>query len=160
VAEIGAISNLARAFEDVGYQPKVPFYGAQTYSQKFLKTAGAAAEGTKIGLIFDIPETGGPAISEFKTWYQRTAPGADMDFFAIFGWVAADLFVGALRKAGPDPTQAKVLEQMRKVTSYTGGGLVGEINPAQKRQPACYHVIEVKGGRWVKTYPSKGFQCS
>jgi ABC-type branched-subunit amino acid transport system substrate-binding protein len=160
IAEIGAIANLARAFEDVGYFPKVPFYGAQTYSQKFLQTAGTAAEGTKIGLIFDVPETGGTAISEFKTWYQRTAPGADMDFFAILSWVAADMFVEALRKAGPDPTQAKILEQMRQVTAYTGDGLVGSINPAQKKQPKCYHVIEVKGGKWVKSFPAKGFQCS
>jgi ABC-type branched-subunit amino acid transport system substrate-binding protein len=160
IAEIGAISNLARAFEDVGYQPKVPFYGAQTYSQKFLQTAGSAAEGTKIGLIFDVPETGGQAISQFKTWYQRTAPGADMDFFAILSWVAADMFVGALRAAGPDPTQAKILEQMRKVTNYTGGGLVGGTNPAQKKQPKCFHVVEVKGGKWVKSHPAQGFQCA
>jgi hypothetical protein len=83
-----------------------------------------------------------------------------MDFFAILSWVAADMFVDALRKAGPDPTQAKVLEQMRQVTSYTGDGLVGGINPAQKKQPKCYHVIEVKGGKWVKSFPAKGFQCS
>ena len=160
IAEIGAISNLARAFEDVGYFPKVPFYGAQSYSQKFLKTAGSAAEGTKIGLIFDVPETGGTAISQFKSWYQRTAPGADADFFAVLSWVAADMFVASLRAAGPDPTQAKILAEMRKVTSYTGGGLVGGTNPAQKQQPKCWHIIEVKGGKWVKTYPAKGFQCS
>jgi ABC-type branched-subunit amino acid transport system substrate-binding protein len=160
IAEIGAISNLARAFEDVGYFPKVPFYGAQTYSQKFLKTAGTAANGTKIGLIFDVPESGGAAIGQFKTWYQRTAPGADMDFFAILSWVAADMFVNALRGAGPDPTQAKLLEQMRKVTNYTGNGLVGGINPAQKKQPKCWHIVEVQGGKWVKTQPAKGFQCS
>ena len=160
VAEIGAISNLARAFEDVGYQPKVPYYGAQTYSQKFLTNAGTAANGTKIGLIFDVPETGGAAVSTFKTWYQRTAPGADMDFFAILSWVAADMFVNALRAAGPDPTQAKIVAEMRKVTNYTGNGIVGGINPAQKKFVKCFHVIEVKGGKWVKTYPAKGFQCT
>jgi ABC-type branched-subunit amino acid transport system substrate-binding protein len=159
VAEVGAISNLARAFEDVGYLPKVPFYGAQTYGKKFLQQAGAAANGTKIGLIFDVPETGGAAIKEFNTWYQRTAPGADPDFFAILSWVAADMFVGALRAAGPDPTQAKVLAEMRKVTNYTGDGIVASINPAQKVQPKCFHVLEVKSGKWVKTFPAKGFQC-
>ena len=69
------------------------------------------------------------------------------------------MFVQALRQAGPDPTQAKILEQMRTFTNYTGGGLVGGTNPAQKQQPKCFHVVEVKGGRWVKSYPSKGFQC-
>jgi ABC-type branched-subunit amino acid transport system substrate-binding protein len=159
VAEVGAISNLARALQDVDYQPKVPFYGAQTYGQKFLQQAGTAAEGTKIGLIFAVPETGGPAIGEFATWYQRTAPGGDPDFFAILSWVAADMFVQALTAAGPDPTQAKVLAEMRKVTDYTGDGLVGGINPAQKQQPRCFHVVEVKGGKWVKSFPAQGFQC-
>lgn len=159
VAEVGAISNLARAFADIGYAPKVPFYGAQTYGKKFLQQAGPAAEGTKIGLIFAVPEDGSPAIQQFKTWYERTAPGADPDFFAILSWVAADLFVNALRAAGPDPTQASILEQMRTVTQYDGGGLVAPINPAQKKQPQCFHVVEVKGGRWVKTFPGQGFQC-
>jgi ABC-type branched-subunit amino acid transport system substrate-binding protein len=159
VAEVGAISNLARALDDVDYQPKVPFYGAQTYGQKFLQQAGPAAEGTKIGLIFAVPESGGPAIGEFSTWYQRTAPGGDPDFFAILSWVAADMFVQALTAAGPDPTQAKILAEMRKVTNYTGDGLVGGINPAQKKQPRCFQVVEVKGGKWVKTFPAQGFQC-
>ena len=159
VAEINAISNLARAFKDVGYFPKVPFYGAQSYSQKLLQLAGPAAEGTKVGLIFAVPEDGSPAIQQFKAWYARTAPGQDADFFAILSWVAADMFVQALRQAGPDPTQAKILEQMRTFTNYTGGGLVGGTNPAQKQQPKCYQVVEVKGGRWVKTHPAKGFQC-
>lgn len=161
VAEINAIANLARAFSDVGYFPKVPFYGAQSYSQKFLKLAGPAAEGTKIGLIFAVPEEGAanPAIQKFASWYARTAPGADPDFFAILSWVGADMFVKALEQAGPDPTQAKILEQMRTFTEYTGDGLVGPINPAQKKQPKCYHVIEVKGGKWVPTFPAKGFQC-
>ncbi|MEQ1785596.1 MAG: ABC transporter substrate-binding protein [Acidimicrobiales bacterium] len=159
VAEVGAISNLARAFKDVGYLPKVPFYGAQTYGRKFLQQAGDAANGTRIGLIFSVPEDGGAAIREFATWYQRTAPGADPDFFAILSWVAADLFVDALRAAGPDPSQAKILAHMRTVTSYTGDGLVGGINPAGKAQPKCFHVLEVKGGKWVKSFPAKGFQC-
>ena len=59
IAEIDAISNLARAFADVGYHPKVPFYGAQTYGQKIIQLAGPAAEGTKIGLIFAVPEEKG-----------------------------------------------------------------------------------------------------
>jgi ABC-type branched-subunit amino acid transport system substrate-binding protein len=139
----------------------VPFYGAQVYGKKFLQLAGAAAEGTQVGLIFAIPEEApaNPAIAQFNTWYARTAPGADVDFFALAGWVAADMFVTALRGAGPDPTQAKILAELSKLTSYNGGGLVANINPAEKRAVGCFHMIEVKGGKWVKTFPAKGFQC-
>jgi len=161
VAEVNAMANLAKAFESVGYFPKVPFYGAQVYGQRFLQLAGKAAEGTKVGLIFAIPEdaANNPAVASLETWYARTAPGADLDFFSVVSWLAADMFVSALRAAGPDPTQAKIVAHMKTVTNYTGNGLVGGINPAQKKAPKCFNVIEVRNGKWVKTFPAKGFQC-
>jgi branched-chain amino acid transport system substrate-binding protein len=161
VAEVNAMANLAKAFKSVGYFPKVPFYGAQVYGKKFLQLAGDAAEGTRVGLIFAIPEeaASNPAIAAFNTWYARTAPGADADFFALAGWVAADMFVTALKAAGPDPTHEKITAELAKLTSYDGGGLVANTNPAQKKSTTCFHVVSVKGGRWVKTYPDKGFHC-
>jgi ABC-type branched-subunit amino acid transport system substrate-binding protein len=161
VAEVNAMANLAKSFQSVGYFPKVPFYGAQVYGKKFLQLAGPAAEGTKVGLIFAIPEEGAtnPAVAQMATWYARTAPGADLDFFSVASWVAADMFVSALKAVGPDPTQAKIIAELQKLTSYSGNGLVGNINPAQKKAPTCFNVIEVKGGKWVKTFPAKGFQC-
>ena len=161
IAEIGAIANLAKAFDDVDYFPKVPFYGAQTYGQKFIQLAGAAAEGTEIGLIFAVPEEKGsvPGMADFDTWYKRTAGGADADFFAVLSWVAASMFVEALKAAGPDPTQAKIVAHMKTVTNYTGGGIVAPINPAQKKGSACFQILEVKGGKWIKQHPAKGFAC-
>ncbi|MEX2292465.1 MAG: ABC transporter substrate-binding protein [Acidimicrobiales bacterium] len=160
VAEVNAMSNLAKAFQSVGYFPKVPFYGAQVYGQKFLQLAGAAAEGTRVGLIFAIPEERtNAATQQLAAWYARTAPGADLDFFSVVAWLAADMFVTALRATGSDPTQAKIIAEAKKFTNYTGDGLVGGINSAQKRQPKCFNVIEVKNGKWVKTFPAKGFQC-
>jgi ABC-type branched-subunit amino acid transport system substrate-binding protein len=160
VAEVNAVANLAKAFQSVDYFPKVPFYGAQVYGKKFLQLAGSAAEGTTVGLIFAIAEEGAsnPAIASFNTWYARTAPGADVDFFALAAWVAADMFVKALTAAGPDPTQAKLLAELSKFTSFSNG-LVQNLNPAQKQAVGCFHVISVKGGKWVKTFPAKGFQC-
>ncbi|HJR26356.1 MAG TPA: ABC transporter substrate-binding protein, partial [Acidimicrobiales bacterium] len=159
VAEINAISNLARAFADVGYQPKAPFYGAQAYSQKFIKLAGAAAEGTVAGMIFHVPEEGTPAMQLFSQWYQRTAAGADVDFFAITGWVAGEMVARAILNAGPDPTKAKVVAELQKFTNYESD-YVAPINPAQKKITNCFLVVEVKGGKWTKIHPSGGgFAC-
>ena len=111
IAEVNAIANLARAFGDVGYFPKVPFYGAQTYGHKFLQLAGPSAEGAIAAFIFHIPEDVGtnPAMATFNTWYARTAPGADVDFFSIVSWVAGEMLVKALRhgRPGPDPGQGR-----------------------------------------------------
>src|SRR3546814_405658 len=144
------MGNRSRAVGDVGYVPKVPFYGAQVYVQKFLQVAGEDAEGTQVGLIFAVPEDGSPKMQEMKTWYERTAPGADLDFFAILSWVAADIFVTALRAAGPDPTQASILEHLNGMKEYTGDGLVAPINIADKKLTQCFQILEVRGGAWHK----------
>jgi hypothetical protein len=68
------------------------------------------------------------------------------------------MFVKSLTAAGPDPTQAKILAELAKLTSFSNG-LVQNINPAQKKAVGCFHVISVKGGKWVKTFPARGFQC-
>jgi hypothetical protein len=67
--------------------------------------------------------------------------------------------VKALRQAGPDPTQAKIVEALRTFKEYDGGGLVGRINPADKVTPPCFQIIEVKNGKWQKQFPDQGFAC-
>jgi ABC-type branched-subunit amino acid transport system substrate-binding protein len=160
VLEVNGMARLARAFQTEGYTPKVPFYGAQAYGQKFLKSAGPAANGTKIGVAYSIIEGAqGQGPKDFATWYPRANPGADPDYFAIQGWIAADMLVTALRGAGPDPTRDKVLVELRKQTAYEASGFVGKINPAQKRFAPCFAIVGVEGGRWKRIFPASGFQC-
>jgi ABC-type branched-subunit amino acid transport system substrate-binding protein len=144
IAEINTISNLAQA-----------------YSQKLVTLAGSAAEGSVVGLIFHIPEeaSANPAIATMVNWYKKVAPGADLDFFGLLGWVAGEMVTRAIADAGPDPTQAKVLAALKTYTNYKSEYVV-PINPAGKKTPTCFLVAEVKGGKWVKTHPNgTGFAC-
>ena len=160
--EFNAIARLARAFQTQGYLPKVPFYGAQTYGRKFLEVAGAAANGTKLGVAYEVFESAQavPEVALFLQWYQRVNPGEDVDFFAIMAWVSARMFAEALAKAGPEPTRDSILRVLRTFTDYDGRGFVGHINPAQKQSARCFLIVEVVKGRWVKSHPKgAGFQC-
>ncbi|HET7722976.1 MAG TPA: ABC transporter substrate-binding protein, partial [Acidimicrobiales bacterium] len=96
--EITGMTRLAQAFAQIDFHPAVPFYGAQAYGRPFLEQAGAAAEGTTLGLAFAIFEDAPavPAVADFLDWYGRTAPGSAPDFFAVMGWTAADMMVQAL----------------------------------------------------------------
>ena len=158
--EIGGMAKLAQALKTQNYKPKVPFYGAQAYSKKFLQQAGDAAEGTILGLTFSIMEDApqNPAVATFQQWYNRVAPGADIDLFAVQSWAAVDLLVKALNKAGT-PNRDKVLAALRTETAFTADGLVAAINPPSKRPTPCFMVVAVKGGKWVRQHPAKGFEC-
>jgi ABC-type branched-subunit amino acid transport system substrate-binding protein len=160
--EITGISRLAQAFEQVGYLPKVPYYGAQTYGDRFLELAGSAANGAIIGITHPIVEeaASNPATATFLEWYQRVNPGAEIDFFAFQGWVAADMFADAIEQAGPSPTRDAVLEVLRTFTSYDADGLVAAINPAQKINASCYLIVTVRDGSWQRVHPQgSGYAC-
>lgn len=160
--EISGMARLAKAMEQNGYFPKLPFYGAQAYGRLFLDQAGSAAEPTVLGLAYAILEDApkNPAVQTFITWYERTNPGADIDFFAIEGWVAADMYVDALRKVEGPPTRDKVMAVLKTFTSYDADGMKAPINPAQKKSATCFMVAEVEGGEWFRAHPAEGFDCS
>ena len=65
----------------------------------------------------------------------------------------------AIRNAGPDPTQAKVIAELQKFTELRVR-VRSPINIAGKKTPKCFIVVEVKGGKWTKIHPSgAGFAC-
>ena len=41
----------------------------------------------------------------FLQWLDKTNPGANVDLFTVYGWVSAELFVQALKDAGPQATR-------------------------------------------------------
>ena len=160
--EITGISRLAQAFEQVQFLPRVPYYGAQTYGNRFLELAGSAGEGALLAITHPIVEEAGsnPAVALVEEWYRRVNPGAELDFFAFQGWVAAAMFTDAILAAGPSPTRDSVLAQLRTFTSYDAHGLVAPINPAEKQGASCFMVVTVHDGAWERVYPAgSGFGC-
>lgn len=160
--EISGMANLAKSMEQNGYFPKVPMYGAQAYGRNFLVQAGSAGEPTVLGLSFAMLEDASslPPMQDFITWYERTNPGADIDFFAIQTWIAADLYVSALRKVSGPPTRDKVLAALKTFTEYDAKGMIAPVNPVAKKGSGCFLIARVEGGSWVRDHPSQGFDCS
>ena len=159
--ELNGMADLAKAFRASGWEPKVKYFGAQAYGRQFLSLAGPAAEGTVAGLTHAIVEdrAANPAVDTFVTWYERTNPGADIDFFAVLGWASADLFATALRAAGPAPTRDGVLQQLRAQTRWDASGLLAPRNPAGKQRAPCHLIVTVRDGKWQRSTPGTGFSC-
>jgi ABC-type branched-subunit amino acid transport system substrate-binding protein len=152
-------SRLAKAIQQIGWHPKVAFYGAQNYGRTFADLAGDAAEGAIAPLAFDIFEDAGSntAVGRFVDWFHRTAPGRTLDFYAGMGWASADMVVAALQAAGPAPTRAKVLAYLRGLTRFDAHGFLAPCNPAGKVTSPYFMVAEVVHGQWRRVYPATGF---
>jgi branched-chain amino acid transport system substrate-binding protein len=162
VLEVNGISRLASSLQQVGYKPTVAFYGQQAYGQQLIKLAGSAADGALLALGHDIVENAAsnPEVAKFSEWFARTNPGDDLDFFAIQGWVAASMFVKALREAGPQPTRAKVLAALQGFHQFDADGLIGPTDPPAKHSSGCFKLVTIEGGQWKVVDPQGGgFTC-
>jgi len=152
------------------YHPVVVL-GAAGYSEAFVPTSGGAANTDGIwldqntALYLGEDATVLPADQTFLHWVQVASPGFKPDLYTLYGWLSAELFVQALKNAGSNPSRGSLLQQLRKITSFTGGGLLGEVNPVAKTPSGCYIIARIVNGTFTRTDdPSTssstlGFRC-
>lgn len=145
--------------------------GAATYTPALIPAAGGAAAVN--GSFFDQnaslylggDESSIPAVGTFLHWVQVADPGFKPDLFTLYAWNSTALFTQALRNAGTDPSRGSILQALSKVTSYNGGYIVTNSNPAARTTSNCYLVGQVLNGVWVRQDdtpidgPNHGYRC-
>jgi ABC-type branched-subunit amino acid transport system substrate-binding protein len=161
---------VVRDLNQQDYHP-VLVLGGSTYSEKLVPDAGGPSmiDGTyfeqNTAFFLGEDRNGIPAVGTFLHWVQQADPGFHADLYTLYGWLSAELFVQALRAAGPHPTRGSVLVQLRHITSFDGGWLTGPADPAAKRPSACYVIGRIDHGAFTRlddppvTGPTHGFRC-
>jgi ABC-type branched-subunit amino acid transport system substrate-binding protein len=160
VLEVNGIGKLAQAIKQVGWDVKVPFYGAQAYGPQLPQIAGANADGALIALTHDIVEGGSAAMQTFAQFYQASSSGQPLDFFAVMGWTAAKLCVDAIAAAGAAPTRDAAIAALNGVTDFTADNILAPRSPAAKQGATQFIIATITGGAWKRVYPDAGFAAS
>ena len=130
--------------------------GGSTYSEQLIPSAGgpSAINGSYMeqntSLYLGEDDAAIPAITAFQTWIQKASPGFKADLYTLFGWLSAELFTEALKAAGPHPSRGSILQQLRKITSFSGGNLVGTADPAAKIPTNCYIIAKITDGKFQR----------
>jgi len=149
------------------WHPQLVFSAGPAYATQFIPTAGGAgaADGVWVGqgvaLYLGQDRSTIPAVHTFLSWVHRVAPSWDPDLFTLYGWASAQLFVQALRAAGPHPTRGAVLTALHHITSFDASGLMAASDPATKTPPSCYIMARVIDGRFqrVDDPPHGAYRC-
>ena len=161
---------VVQALKQQNFHPVVVL-GTAGYSEAFVPSSGGAAnadgiwldQGTALYLGEDASVL--PADQTFLRWIQVASPGFKADLYTLYGWLSAELFVQALRKAGTDPSRGSLMQQLRKITSFTGSGLIGEVNPVAKIPSGCYIIARIVHGTFMRaddpstSSRTQGFRC-
>ncbi len=59
-------------------------------------------------------------------------------------------------------TRKAVLETAPTITKFNADGMIGDINVGQHVPSPCFVLLQVKGGKFVRVYPTKKgtFDCN
>jgi branched-chain amino acid transport system substrate-binding protein len=148
-------SAVVKALNQQDFHPAL-VVGASTYSEALVPDAGGASaiNGTYLSqpaaLYLGEDSNAIPAVSTFLQWVQKVSPGFKADYYTLAGWLSAELFSEALKSAGTDPSRGSVLQQLRRITSFSGGNLVATSNPAAKQPPNCYVISKIENGVFTR----------
>jgi branched-chain amino acid transport system substrate-binding protein len=138
--------------------------GTNAYEKNF--DPGSAGNGTLITGVYALymgeDAKVVPAVATFDKWTKKVDPSTQLDIYTLDAWINAQLFVQALKAAGPNPTRGSLDAQLDKITSFNASGLISPQNPAQKIPGQCWLVAKYNNGTWsrIKPDPKSGFVCS
>ena len=149
------------------WHPGLIFSGGPVYADQFISHAGgpAAVNGIQIGQVFALylgqDAKTVPAVKQFLTYVKKVNPQWVPDLYTLYGWGSAELFVQALKAAGPHPTRGAVMAQLKKITSFGANGLMATSDPAAKTLSPCFLMAGIKNGNFVRELPTgSGFDCN
>jgi ABC-type branched-subunit amino acid transport system substrate-binding protein len=117
---------------------------ATGFSPGLLAQRGADMAGMSV--MSRIAAQGTPAMTTYLDAMHTYAPElADpTDELAFAGYAAADEMIEGLQRAGACPTRQAFIQNLRKVTDYTVGGLISPIDLTKPKQPTlCGTFIKV-----------------
>jgi hypothetical protein len=88
------------------------------------------------------------------------------DFGLLGGYLSADLMVRGLKDAGANPTRTSFIDNLRKVTDYTAGGVLpsptslanfGTVDMLPKM--TCIYFVQLQGDKFVSVGPGGKAIC-
>jgi len=97
----------------------------------FVKSAGLEnARGVVISQAMPYPGNNSLAVvREYQKMMEQYAPGQPLTFFSLEGFMGAKIAVEAIRRAGPNPTRAKVIAALNTMKDFDLGGVFVSYSP-------------------------------
>jgi ABC-type branched-subunit amino acid transport system substrate-binding protein len=164
--QVGNIADFLEQAAQQGFHPDAVIT-LSSYDASFFKLLGDPADASNLvmpltfALYLGQDASAVPEITTMTDWFHKTHPGDQINLYVLEAWSAGLLFQRAMAKVGPDPSQSKLLDALRGVTSFDANGLLPEHNPGQKVPSPCVVITQAVAGKFVRVDPpTSGFDCT
>ncbi|WP_313084153.1 ABC transporter substrate-binding protein [Pulveribacter sp.] len=92
-----------------------------------------------------------PVVREYQKLLKEYAPGAEVNYTSFEEFLGAKVLVEALRRAGPQPTRAKVLKSLESLQEFDLGGMTVSYSPRNRVGSRMVEVTVIgSSGRLVR----------
>ncbi|MBU2697711.1 hypothetical protein CCO04_21705 [Pimelobacter sp. 30-1] len=151
--------KLQQAMQQQGFKPDFFLQDPTIYDKRYIDQAGGLADGVFIYSANDLFEnTKNAEIQLYLSWLQQVKPGATPNYYGLYAWSAARLFVERAIALGGKLTRGSLVDAVRRTSSWTGNGAHTAMNLGTASTPPCQKVIQYKSGRWQQVSPGS-YMC-
>jgi ABC-type branched-subunit amino acid transport system substrate-binding protein len=166
VNTLSEMEHLLQAMSDAGWKPMVVDLGQQYYDESFPGKPGT--EGALV-LTNTVPfeeASRSPALQVYLRWLKKASPRTPPTTLGVQAFSAGLLFAQAARALGSDLTRDGLIDQLKKIKQWNGGGLQAPADPGDNQGLRCFLYMQVKGNKFVRYWPktptsgTHGFDCS
>ncbi len=160
------LALLEKAMATADYYPEVIMQTPNFYDTQLTETAGDAIKNTYIGTAF-IPfenASQNKATQDYLDMMKQFNPNGKVAFLGAQGMSALLLFAQAATECGSNLTRQCLLDNAKKVTTWTGGGLHGQTDPGANAGSQCFLILQAAASGFSyqqqATAPNQGmFNC-
>ncbi|THI93493.1 ABC transporter substrate-binding protein [Nocardioides sp.] len=151
--------KLQQAMQQQGFKPDFYLQDPTIYDRRYVEQAGSVAESSYVFSPNDLFENKANAeVQLYLSWLQQVKPGAVPNYFGLFAWSAARLFVEKAIALGGRLTRSALVAALKRTTSWTGNGVHTAMNIATSNTPPCLKVIQFRSGSWSQVSPGN-YMC-
>jgi len=154
-------ARLRQVMQQQGYKPKLYLRDPTDYNPNYLKLGGSAVDGTVVFTNFTPFEeaSSNKELNLYLSWLQQAKPGAAPQFFGVFAWSAARLFVEKAAELGGKLSRATLIAELKKVKGWTANDMHAPQPVGSKGTGECWRFIKLSGGKWTPVGGTK-YDCA
>jgi ABC-type branched-subunit amino acid transport system substrate-binding protein len=152
--------KLLDAMKQQGFEPDVYVQDSTIYDDRFVEEAGSNADGvfaystTKLFDDYSVKE-----MALYRSWLDQVKPGAVPNYYGLYAWSAARLFVEQAVGLGGKLSRASLVDALTKVKNWTGNGVHAPQQVGSKTTANCQSILQLDGGTWKQVSPGD-FMCA
>ena len=150
--------KLQQAMAQQGFEPKVYLQDATIQDQGYIDQAGSLGEGSYVYSTTELFDSNNAEMKLYRSWLNQVSPGADPNFYGVYAWSAARLFVQQATALGGKLTRESLVQSLKGVKGWTANGLHAPQTIGSKATTPCVRIVQLSGGRF-KQVSSGAYQC-